>query len=195
MATEELKVAPKEVDINDLQLADEQVDVNAEADAFAGPPPPSDGDHRVKLSLGNKKVQQGKDKNGKLYYMVHLQMKVQPGDPFENRVVFNNVFSTVNQNGTSTMIGVMKALGESVSARESILDLTRRLVNRVAGEPEVIVTTQWRAYCADCDKTVLRGEKRFPQNPDGSHRHQFECKTCGSLVSAQAEPVAYKLAS
>lgn len=192
---EELKVAPKEVDINDLQLADEQVDVNAEADAFAGPPPPSDGDHRVKLSLGNRKVTSGKDRMGRTYYMVHTQLKVGPGDPFENRVMFDNVSTMVMQSGTSKMIGVLKALGEQVGSRVSILELTRLYVNRLAGEPEVIVTSQWRAYCADCEKNVLRGEKRFPQNPDGSHRHQFECKTCGSLVSAQAEPTAYKLAS
>lgn len=190
----ELKVAPKEVDINDLQLADEQVDVNADADAFAGPPPPDDGDHLVKLSIGRDKVQQGKDKNGRPYYMVHVQGKVIAG-PFENRVLFDRVSTMVMQgSGTSRMVGVMKQLGESVGGRVSILDLTRQFVNRLAGEPTVTVTTQWRGYCSDCEKNVLRGQKRFPENGDHTHRHQFECKTCGSLVNAQADIVAYKAA-
>lgn len=191
---DELKVAPKEVDINDLQLADEQVDVNAEADAFAGPPPPDDGDHLVKLSLGQRKVQQGKDKQGRVYYMVHTQGKVGPG-PFENRVLFDNVSTMVMQgSGTSRMVGVLKTLGETVSNRVSIVDLTRTYVNRLAGEPEVTVTTQWRGYCSDCDKNILRGQKRFPQNGDGTRRHQVECPKCGTLVTAQAEIVAYKAA-
>lgn len=195
MATEELKVKPVEVDINDLQLADEQVDVNPEADAFAGPPPPDDGDHLVKLSLGRKKVQQGKDRGGRTYYMVDTTGKIQPGDKFEGRLTFDLVSTMVMQgSGTSKMVGVLKALGETVSARVSIVDLTRTYVNILSGEPSVIQVTQWRGYCADCEKNVLRGQKRFPQNPDGSHRHQLDCPKCGSMVTASADVVAYKAA-
>ena len=50
---------PVEVDLNALDLVDEQVDINQDADAFAGPPPPDDGDHRVKLQLAPKGVTQG----------------------------------------------------------------------------------------------------------------------------------------
>lgn len=191
----ELKSKPVEVDINNLELVDEQVDVNADADAFAGPPPPDDGDHLVKLSLGRDKVQQGKDKQGRVYYMVHVQAKVLNG-PFENRVLFDRVSTMVMQgSGTSRMVGVLKALGEPVGNRVSIVDLTRQFVNRLAGEPEVTVTTQWRGYCADCEKNVLRGQKRFPQNGDHTHRHQIECSKDGSLVTAQADIVAYKPAA
>lgn len=192
MAIDELKVKPQEVDINDLQLADEQVDVNADADAFSGPPPPDDGDHLVKLSLGRKKVQQGKDKQGRVYYMVDVQGKIL-GGKFENRVTFDMVSTMVMQgSGTSRMVGVLKALGEPVSSRVSIVDLTRQLVNKLAGEPTVIQTTNWRAYCADCEKNILRGQKRFPQNGDGGHRHQIECPKDGTLCTAQADVQGYK---
>jgi hypothetical protein len=211
MADELEKVKPIPVDLNDLSLVDEQVDVNAEADAFAGPPPPDDGDHRVKLSLGPRKVQTGKiskgaDK-GKPYYMVHVQGKVQPGDKFEGRVTFDTVSTMVMQGtGTSRMVGVLKALGETVQSRVGILEITKLLAARLDGEPEVIQQTQWSAYCADCkaeyDQTsgrrgkkngiVLRGQSRFPQNGDGGHRHQVECPHCGSLLTAQAEVIAYK---
>lgn len=212
----ELKVAPKEVDINDLQLADEQVTVNPEADAFAGPPPPDDGDHRVKLSLGPRKVMGGKGKQGNQYYMVHLQGKIQPGDKFEGRITFDNVSTMVMQNtGTSSIIGVLKALGEPVGRNVSIVEITRQLTSRLAGEPEVIQKTQWTVFCAECkdeftntkgrsgkkNGIMLRGQNRFPQvlipnenggEPTKLHRHQIECPGCGSLLSAQASVVDYK---
>ena len=200
MSDETLKVAPVAVDLNDLSLADEQVDINADADAFAGPPPPDDGDHLVKLSLGPRKVQGGKDKTGKPYYMVHVQGKVQPGDAFEGRVTFDSVSTMVmGGTGTSRMAGVLKSIGTPVQSRESILDLTKRLSAALEGEPDVIQQTQWTAYCADCKESgkkkngiVLRGQNRFPQNGGGQHRHQVECPNCGSLLTAQAEVVAYK---
>lgn len=208
---QDLKEKAKPVDINDLQLADEQVDLNADADAFAGPPPPPDGDYTVKLSVGKRAVTQGKAKGGKLFYMVDTNGKVIVG-PFENRIFFDNVSTMVmDSSGTSRMAGVLKALGHPVGGRTSIVELTRQYVNVLTGEPSVTVQTQWEAYCADCKSDydssngkrgkkggiVLRGEKRFPQNAPvdgqpGTHRHQVECPICGSMVSARPSIVAYK---
>jgi hypothetical protein len=207
---DELEVKEREktkpVDLNDLQLADEQVDMNADADAFAGPPPPLDGDYRAKLSIGKRGAIQGKDKNKALFYMVHTQAKIIAGD-FENRVVFDNPSTMVMQSsGTSRIGGIMKALGEPVGGRVGILDLTRRYAEKLTGEPEVTITTQWSAYCGDCKTDydnsggkrgkkggiVLRAMKRFPENGNGTHRHQLECPICGSMVTANAEIVAYK---
>lgn len=202
----DLKEKAKPVDLNDLQLADEMADINAEADAFAGPPPPADGDYRVKLSLGKRGVSQGKSKGGALFYMADVNAKVIVGE-FENRILFDNVSTMVMQNtGTSRMAGVLKALGDPVGGRVSILETTRKFAEKLAGEPEVTVQTQWTAYCADCNEEnkatggkrgkkggiVLRGEKRFPQNGGGHHRAQVECPNCGSLLNARAEIVAYK---
>jgi hypothetical protein len=108
-------------------------------------------------------------------------------------VLFDNVSTMVMQgSGTSRMVGVLKALGEPVSSRVSIVELTRAFVNRLAGEPSVTVTSQWRAYCSDCEKNILRGQKRFKQGVNGTNSHQLECPKDGSLVTAQAEIVAYK---
>src|SRR5712672_1682062 len=78
------KVAPKQVDLNDLSLVDEAITINPEADAFAGPPPPDDGEHRVKLSLGKAGVTTGKigrgENKGKDWYQIDLLGKIQPGD-------------------------------------------------------------------------------------------------------------------
>jgi hypothetical protein len=127
-----------------------------------------------------------------VYYMVHVQGKVGPG-PFENRVTFDRVSTMVMQgSGTSRMVGVLKALGETVGNRVSIVELTRTFVNKLAGEPDVIQTTQWRGYCSDCDKNILSGQKRFPQNGDGTRRHQLECPKCGTLVTAQTNVTGYK---
>ena len=204
------KVAPKQVDLNDLSLIDESVTINPDADAFAGPPPPDDGEHRVKLSLGTGGVTGGTisrgESKGKPWYQIHIQGKIQPGDPFEGRLTFNRA-STMVFNGTSEVVGILKAVGETVSVRESTLDLLRRLKARLDSEPEVIQKTQWTAYCADCKAEfdtnpkkgkkggiVLRGQNRFPQNGNGKHNHQIECPNCGSLVTAGCEVVAYKVA-
>lgn len=203
----DLKEKAKQIDINDLQLSEEMVDVQGDADAFAGPPPPADGDHLVKLSLGKRGVSQGKAKDGKLFYMVDVNGKIISGD-FENRILFDNVSTMVMTNtGTSRIAGVLKALGDPVNGRVGILDTTRKFVEHLTGEPQVTVQTQWTAYCGDCNDAfkankskgkkggiVLRGEKRFPENGDKTHRAQVECPNCGSLLNARAEIVAYKAA-
>src|SRR4029077_18153767 len=207
----DLKEKAKPVDINDLQLADEQVDINGDADAFAGPPPPPDADYTVKLKVGKRAVTGGKDKKGRPFYMVDTNATIIVG-PFENRILFDNASTMVmDSSGTSRMAGILKALGEPVGGRTSIVELTRQYVNKLTGEPAVVAQTQWTAYCADCKSDfessngkrgkkngiVLRGEKRFPQNAangDGtqSHRHQVECPNCGSRRRARAEIIAYK---
>ena len=208
---EVVKKPPVEVDLNNLELADEQVDVNPDADAFSGPPPPDDGDHRFKLKLGPRKVQQGEigkgvDK-GKKFYMVHVQGQISdPQDKHNGRTAFDNVSTMVMQgNGTSRIVGALKSLGETISVRESILDLARRFKARLDGEPEVTWQTQWTAFCKTCKEEadrgskkvpkngiILRGQKNFPQLANGSHQHQIECKNCGSLLTANSEVLAWK---
>src|SRR3984885_10407923 len=133
--SDEEKSKLQQVDINSLDLADEEISVNADADAFSGPPPPDDGDHLVKLSLGNRKVQMGKGKNGQTYFMAHIQAKVLDA-AFENRVVFDNASTMIMQaSGTCRAAGVLKALGEQVPSRTTAKDLMRSLVDRLAGGP------------------------------------------------------------
>lgn len=190
------KADPVEVDINNLELADEEVEVNTEADAFAGPPPPDDGDHLVKMELGKRKVVEKTTDKGQKYLVVSIVSKIITG-PFENRLFFDDFLgSTFVQQGSGTcgVAGILKALGEQVTSRTTRNQLARELVNKLAGEPMATVTSQWEAYCSDCEKTVLRGQKRFPENGNGSHRHQIECQKCGSLITAQAKVKAYKAA-
>jgi hypothetical protein len=197
-------VKPVEVDINDLSLANEEVEVNSEADAFAGPPPPDDGDHRAKLKLGQRKVTAGKTKQGLPYFMVHIEATLnEPGQRFDGAKVFDSASSMVMQSsGTCRIAGILRqGLKETVPSRIGSRDLTKMLVDRLAGEPDTIVKTQWTAYCGDCKESgkskrgiVLRAQSRFPQNPDGTHRHQLECPNCGSLLTARAEIVEYKSA-
>jgi hypothetical protein len=205
----EVKEKAKQVDLNDLQLADEQVDLNPDADAFAGPPPPDDGDHLVKLSLGKGGVTTGTiskgESKGKPWYQIEIVGKIQSPDPFEGRLTFNRA-GTMVFNGTSEVVGVLKAIRETVSPRETVVGLLRRLNDRLVSEPTCVQKTQWTAYCADCleefkstngqrgkkNGIVLRGQNRFPQENGGKHRHQIECPNCGTLVSARADVVAYR---
>jgi hypothetical protein len=145
------------------------------------------------------------EQKGKTWYAMEIVGKIQPGDKFEGRLLFNRASSMVF-NGTSEIIGVLKSIGETVSPRESVLALLRRLRDRLDGEPFAIQKTQWAAYCKDCgdefknsagkrgkkEGIVLRGQNRFPQENGGGHRHQLECPNCGTYVTARAEVVAYK---
>jgi hypothetical protein len=207
MSETELKQKATLVDLNDLQLADEQVDLNPDADAFAGPPPPDDGEHRVKLSLGKGGVTTGTigkgESKGKPWYQIEIVGKIQEPDPFAGRLTFNRA-GTMVFNGTSEVVGILKAVGETISRNDTVLGLLRSLKARLDGEPECIQKTQWTAYCGDCNDEykatgkgkkggiVLRGQNRFPQEANGQHRHQIECPNCGSLVSARADVVAYR---
>lgn len=196
MANDDVKEKSKlqQVDLNALDLVNDEMEVNTEADAFAGPPPPPDGDHLAKLTLGRDKVQLGEDKQGKPYYMVHVEARlVDPSGPLDNRVVFDRASTMIMRNsGTCRIAGILRALGDSVPARIGARDLAKQFVDRLAGEPQVIISTVWEAYCSDCEKVQARGEKRFPASGDGNHRSQLECPKCGSLLTAQAKVVSYK---
>jgi len=193
-AEEKQKQALVSVDLNDLTLSNDEQDINSEADAFAGPPPPPDGDHLAKLLLGRDKVQLGKAKDGNPYYMVHIEARlIDPTGTLDNRVVFDRASTMVMRNsGTCRIAGIERALGNTVPGRIGAKDLAKQFVDHLAGEPQVTITTQWEAYCSDCQKVQARSEKRFPSDGAGNHRSNLECPKCGSLLTAQAKVVGYK---
>jgi hypothetical protein len=195
VADEVEKQKPVPVDINDLSLADQELEVDENVDAFAGPPPPDDGDHLVKLSIGKRGVQQKKSKDGRDYYVMSIVGTVI--DPkFEGRLLFDDMNgSTLVRNGTCGVVGILKALGETVPSRTTSLALMRLLKDRLAGEPQVVVTSRWEAYCSDDGKTVKRGQRNFKQNDQGSFQHMIECENCGAMVTANARVTAYKPAA
>jgi hypothetical protein len=189
----------EKLDINDPSLEVENLDINPEADAFAFPPPPPDNTYRAKLKskqVNNAPFEPKKAKNGTLYLYTAIEARIiDPAGKQDDWPVFDNFVSTMvmENSGTSRVAGILKALGQPVPARTSHKDLIQRLIDVLAGEPEVQITTMWEGYCETCDKTVVKGMKRFPKAADGdSHQANMACPKDGTEVRAQARIVKYQ---
>ena len=194
-------VKPTKIDLNDptAVLPDDELIMDSEADAFAGPAPVPDGTHLAKLALGQRGFQTGRTSTGNAYVMAHIEGRiVAEGESFDNFPVFDSVSSLVFDNGTSKMAGVLKATGETIPSRTTLKDFANAFGTVLAGNPLVKITTRWEAYCKECPgkagktgKVVLRGMKKFPQLDSGAYRHTIDCPECGTPLSAQAKPVKY----
>lgn len=187
------------IDLNDLALEDEALQLDPDADAFQGPPPPPDGVHLVKLSLfrrnGESPFQAGRDRRGRPYIMAAVVgTLVAEGKPWNNQKVFDRVSTVIFQSsGTCRMAGALKALGISVPATTSTKQLAQLLENALEGEPLVGVETRWEARAQHDETwvTVAKGMKRFPMRQDGSYQHIITDPDTGELVTAQATVVRY----
>lgn len=186
---DEIQKAQK-VDINDLSLAAEEQELNPDADAYAAPPPPPDQRWQTKLAISEQGVTAGKVKKGaqagKGFYQINIAATITaPDSPFDGRVVFDGP-TTLVFDGISKAAGLTKILGGAVAARTTNVEVARELARIVQGEPTVLIDTRWEGYCRDCEKTKLKGMKKFPQNADGTHRHTVKCPECGGEISAKA---------
>lgn len=192
---------PIKIDINDptAVLPDDEIELDPQGDAFAGPPPVPDGVHKAKLLLGPQGVSVGKTDQGTAYIMVQIEARVlAEGESFDNFPVFDTASTLVQEStGTSRVSGVLGALGIAVPARIRLSDLARMLTDALEGSPLVTIKTQWEGYCGTCPgkkpgkigRVVLRGQKRFPEG-----KHVTECPNCGSEVVAQARIRSYSAA-
>ena len=180
----------KKVDINDLSLAAEEQELNPDADAYAAPPPPPDQRWQGKLAISEQGITSGNVKKGaqkgKGFYQINVAATITaPDSPFDGRVVFDGP-TTLVFDGISKAAGLTKILGGTVAARTTNVEVARELARLLQGEPTALFDTRWEAYCRDCEKTIKRGMKKFPQNPDGTHRSTIKCPECGGEVSAKA---------
>lgn len=185
----------QKVDINDLNLASEEQELNPDADAYAAPPPPPDQRWQAKLAISEQGITAGKVKKGaqqgKGFYQINLAATLTaPDSPFDGRVIFDGP-TTLVFDGISKAAGLTKILGGVVAARTTNVEVARELARIVQGQPTVLLDSRWEGYCRDCEKTVLKGMKRFPQNADGTHAHTVKCPHCGGEVSAKATVAKY----
>lgn len=189
----EEKATMQKIDLNNLPFQPESLEVDPDKDQFQSPPPPDEGTFRVKLKQketdGSLWVQGEGKKNHKRYLKTQIEARIiQPDGKFDNWPVFDNFVSTMvmENQGTNKIVGILKALGHEVPRSTTDVDLAKRLTEVLAGEPEAQVTVQWEGYCEVCDKTVIKGQKRFPAG-----KHITECSKDGAQVTAQARIVKY----
>lgn len=194
MSDDNEKQQVQKIDLNNLPFEPESLTVDPDKDQFQAPPPPDEGTFRVKLkqketegSLWVRKF--GKKGTKKPYLATQIEARIiQPDGKFDNWPVFDNFVSTMvmENQGTNKIVGILKALGHEVPRTITDVELAKKLTEVLAGEPEAQVTTQWEGYCETCEKTVLKGQKRFPAG-----KHITECSKDGTGVNAQARIIKY----
>lgn len=198
---DEKKIAPVEVDINDMSLESSEVEVDTSVDAFAFPPPPpeSGNPYRVKLTGEAKKWKAGTDKNGNKYLLAPLEAKIiAPDKPEDGKSLFDGGYLSTSPgpNGTSRVVGLLSVIyeqrgqGETIPKRATQQDYAKLLQAEFDRETEVGAMIQWEAYCKDDEKRV-KGEKKFPQRADKTHEGSIKCKECGGELQAQARIQRY----
>lgn len=197
-------------DINDLQLADEEVpyDEAAPAFAFAAPPPESGNPYLCRLKRGQKGLITKASEDGKsiAYKMCHIEVRLlqdKAGRPArresakDDPVGFDQA-TTIPMGQSSRAIDILRAgLKKPIPTPRTHSTVAAALWEALASEPLARVNIQWRARCPNCsDKATktnvqLVGERNFKQNADGSHNHVWTCSKCGSDVSANWQPTSY----
>lgn len=205
------RAEPQTVDINDSSLdfgVDELSGLDVEKDQFASMPVIPDGTYRVKLihkqadgSYWLKKV----TKKKKAYLNTQIECRViDPAGNFDNWPIFDNQVSTLvmEMTGTNKIVGILKAIGVPTSELAQVArdpkELAKLLTDKLQGEPEVQITTQWEAYCETCEKTKVKGMKRFPAQKDAEGKpikdkfsSQMECPIDGTALMVNPRIVKY----
>jgi hypothetical protein len=163
-------VAVDSVDLNDPALLSEPMDLNADIDAYATPPPIPDGRWRVKIKSIDVKGPDGqpakygvkpngnpKFNDGKPYAFCALQANVvQPGGRYDNATLTDYFVSTArNRNGGIPMVRILTVLGVKLPAQAGAKTLVDLFLKTLAAEPELEVETQWEGGPNQEDQKIL----------------------------------------
>ena len=186
------------IDLNDPSLLSSEMDVNAEVDAYAAPPPLPDGRYRVKLKqIKNKSDawhtikprmdkgtgQQIVGQNGKPEFYAFTQIQanvVAPGTQYDNAVLFDRFVSTMQQrNGGIPIVRILTVLGVKLPEKSTAGNLLDTFFKALAGEPEIEVDTVWEGGLDEAGRQAFKdagqkeprvlGMHRFPKNGSGQH--------------------------
>ena len=205
----------EEIDLNDPRLASENIEVNPEGDAYATPPPPPDGEYRAKLKQIDVKDARGQQVRfkamkikgtEKLYLATAIEARIQdPAGTYDNIPVFDRWVGTFpNRDGSTKITTILTKLGVSFPKSATHKDLMEIFLKALAGEPDVMIETQWEASCQKCQEEAektgsqkprsIRGMSRFPQDTKGKAIPEIACtvdKSHGVMV-AQVRIVGFK---
>lgn len=210
------QAAAPSVDPDDPRLNSEVLSDDTARDAYEIPPPAPDGLWRARLKL----VPIKDDKQQDVPYRVWLHANVQSGRPmfvanveavlidiggrFDGiRVQDAFVKSLIDsRSGTSQMSTIVQKAGGELPKSSTDRARVELLVKTLAGEPEVIIATQWETSCRNCrERAEAKHEKapkpflydmaRFPQPRPGIFDPTVKCPTCSSLCRAQVRIARY----
>lgn len=216
-----LQEAAPEPDLSDPSLTTESLETDANADSYAIPPPLPDGKWRAKLQLVDINKQGGgksdhpwilvvatwSDKvNGKhpQFFAFNIQATVldltNHYDGTKLTEYWNKTEVDKRRGGASPASTVIRRSGGIVPEGSPQMIVRDIMVKHMAGEPEVIIETEWEARCQACEeradkagtkkpRAVRQGMRNFPPAQNQKQFVKFDpvvkCGTCESTVRAQ----------
>jgi len=205
------RAKPVAIDLNMMEQEDELLSIDPNADAFAMPAPPPDGEYVMRMTINKNNSPTGfvggKDKNDRAYISADFLLTVvKEGSDLNGRTVFDNASTMVMQSsGTCKMAGILKqALKQDVPRNIGRQELARKFQAALVGEPLIGVEIQWQARSQQADgkyKTIARGMKKFPPrvddegNPTGDFHAYVKDPNTQEEVQARAVPIRYFPAS
>lgn len=185
--------APQDLlDPNDPRLVSEELNVNPEADAYAQPAPPPDGDYRAKLKLMQKEVQGQKadyapalwgKSPGQAVFVTGIEASIiDPTGKYDGLKAYDfNVSTFVGRDSATKVTTILSKLRRPDGkpwvekhqrmSPKAWMDL---LVRALAGEPEVGITTAWEWSCADCGKDSKAKGTAYARSVVGMHKFPAE---------------------
>jgi hypothetical protein len=198
------------LDPNDPRLISEELNVNPEADAYAQPAPPPDGDYRAKLKLVRPKDAQGQEVDylpklwgkapGQAVFVTGLEASIiDPSGRYDGLKAFDFNVSTFIGRDNATKVGTILNKLRRPDGKPWTDKNTRGnakfwmdlLVKALAGEPECGITTAWEWSCADCSKDAKARGVAYPKSLLGMHRFPAEAdpkkRAAGQLYSPEVK--------
>lgn len=201
------------IDLNDPIFMSEDLDSNADVNAYDQPPPVNDGKWRAKLKQIDVKLANGEQarykagvtKKGTPYLMTALQASIQdPSGKFDNVSVFDRFVSTMPaRNGGIPVVRLLTCLGVKLPAKVGHKSLMDLLLKSLGGEPDLEIETAWEAQYEMADQEEIeakgvrapsfRGQRRWPEDGKGGHVAEMDVEVAGRKyhVRAQARIVGY----
>lgn len=186
--------------LNDMNLWDTEVSYDPTAELNQQNLVPDDVRPVVAWKLGQRGFSDPrKAKNGQAYFMVSLQGNaVAPGTPYDNLAIFDDPTSIVFEGGAGKLQSWLKAVGQPAPQRCSLGELKQRVQTALDGGAQCKVRGQWQGSVIDGQtdagknkyKVVVKGMKKFPQRPDGTHSPTIVID--GVEVNAQYKVMDYQ---
>jgi len=191
------------VDLSDDSLGDVVISgFSADADPFAQPAPPDDGQHIVKLSFFEADPSKRWKRQDGGHFSAKVICTIIEGEPFAGRKMFDYMVSTkINQSGSTRAAGIIRALGERPLGSHK--DQARQLNHLIEQSPMCRVTTMWhlrQSIQEDGKYTTVfekKGQKNFPPLvgddglDTGKKQHILTSSYDGDQVVAQADVMSY----
>lgn len=179
-----------EIDINDPRLVSENIEIDPAGDAYAMPPVLTDGKWRAKLvakevgkAPNQKKFAPKLDRDQRPYLYTALEADViDHSGKFDGIKVPDYFVSTqVRRDGSSAAATVLARLGKPANRTTTHGTLMNDLLQALAGEPELIIETEWEANCQKCEEIADAKHERKPRSTRGMHNFPQQRNAKGQM--------------